>query len=1594
MRVRIFARDLRGRSCRAIRYRLSIERLESRSLLTAFHVISSADDGSEGTLRWAILEANKDQDSDTIDFAIDSRTIPSIQLTSELPAITSPLVIDGTTHGVSAGIPGVEIDGSKLLAAGSNGITISAGDSTVRGLVINGFSGAGILLTDGGGNLVVGNYLGTDLSGRSPKPNGVGVSVVGSSNNSIGGITASDLNLISGNRLNGISIASGTPSTGNLIQGNLIGVDGTGLRSLPNGLNGIFLDNSSSNTIGGTLAGAGNVISGNLGGGIAINDDLGVSSRNLIQGNLIGVASDGLHAVGNLGDGIFLDGSVKTTIGGLAASASNVISANNRNGINLSDSSTSTLIIGNFIGTDGAGLLPIGNQRDGIYLAGAPWTTIGGRDDGSRNVISANFGNGINAQAGSDHLAIVGNSIGTDSSGLKQLGNQSNGIFLGSSQSLIGGSTVDAGNIIAFNGTGALGTGILLSGNAQQDSILSNSIFGNHRLGISLGNGPTPNDYHDLDAGPNGLQNYPVLSSAQADGVTTQIKGTLSSSPNSTYLIQFFSTPNVDPTGFGPGKVYLGSINVATDQDGNATFSTPGLDPSSGGYLTATATSADGSTSEFSQAVAITTVADLKVTMVASSDNPHVGDAVTYTVTVTNLSAVPANGVVLSDTLAGAAVVQSVLSSQGGPASVIGNYVTASLGTLAGGASATITILVKSQARDSATVVNSAKLSSQSLDPNLVNNTSTILSTFRASADLAITIEPDSASTLIQTDAGFTITVSNQGPSDAHGIVVALPLDPSFVFISSTLGLSPTTGADGSLQFAVGDLESGKSLNFKLVLQAASISGLVVAPRVSSNEDDLNAANNSVSLTEPVVAASDLSVSIQSSQDQAYRGRAFTYIVHVSNDGPCDASTVIVNLTLSDGLNFISSQSDSESPSSFTGNVFTAQIGTLKAGEGTTFSILVDPTTGSPAQVTAAASVSSTTPDLDPANDTANVSTTVKDSSDLSLTLDPPSATATSGVPFSYVFTVTNHGPDDDAEVIFTENLAMGLTLVSASATQGSRPVYSNGTLSLNLGTIPAGASVVITVTASATIAPSQGLSSTASVQGQNDDLDSTNNSVTSITYLAAVNLSNQLVMSQTQLKTGDVFTITDYVRNVGGVRATNGLLDLPLSPLVEVLHASSSSGTLALIGNRLHLSFDQLIEGASTTVTIQLRAIASGTMNPVSTLSTNERNVDPSGGVSSTACEIQDSAGTLSFASPSSTVLQTDGYASIPVLRSWGSAGMVTVGYRTLDGSAVAGRDYIPISGSLTFAPGQSSQMLRVPLVDIPHSWSDSMLSLILTDPTSGAVIGSLGTTNLIIRDTSPDTVPPVVINVSLVGVSKSISGISIAFSESLDPRTANLAGNYRLVDLGLDDRIGTTDDRQIAILAPSYDPSSHIVTITPQAPLLPNHYYGIQIVGTGPDAISDLAENPLDGTGSGQPGASFSILFARGNNLSYKDSQGNAVNLRLQGPGFIDQFRSPSGDGQSLILTGVVQRKSTLSGSVKKGRVGSGTTQLGTIDGLGTFGQVRVKLASPAFSLRQYPFQGSSPNQPLASPLAKHKVKHAAVKIPLRQGKLHHPR
>jgi hypothetical protein len=708
-------------------------------------VVTNTNDSGPGSLRQAILDANANPGADIISFQIGMGQ-QTIAPTTALPEIIDPVTIDGTTQPGFAGQPLIELSGPN---PNTDGLVISAGQSVVRGLVIN-FWDAGIVLHTNGSNIVEGNYIGTNAAGTARFSNINGIEV-GDEANLIGGTVAAARNVISGNTISGVQLSTQFGDTANhIIQGNYIGTDATGTNELKNGNHGISsrsAPGSDGNTIGGTTAGARNVISGNL----FSNIDLVYpgSEGNLIQNNYIGTNAAGTGAIGGTVSGIDeSSGARNNTIGGTVVSARNIISG-----------------------------------------------SLHGVDIGQAGVIGITIGN-----------LVEGNYIGTNASGTSAISNGA-GIVVPANAD---GNQI-TNNRVAFNS----GTGVALTDVNGGDTpgvrmvIVDNEIYANAGLGIDLGaSGITPNDSGDGDTGPNFLQNFPVLTSVTfapngpssrlvADALqatTITVNGTLNSTPNATFTVHWYFSADQQCTNNQQQSQPLVTGKLAaitTDAQGNAPFSFPFTFPTgiSAGVINTTATDSQGNTSEFSACLPVVDTPPAPGTLQFSAATYSVGESggsATVTVTRTN----------------GTSSAVSVNYATSNGTATAGSDYTASSGTLnwadGDGASKTLTVPITNDALDEADETVSLTLSTPTGGATLGSQTTAVLTITDDDPTPSLSINDVTQAEGNSGTTNFTFTVSISAASGR-----AVSVNYATANGSATAG-SDYTATSGTLTFNAG----------------------------------------------------------------------------------------------------------------------------------------------------------------------------------------------------------------------------------------------------------------------------------------------------------------------------------------------------------------------------------------------------------------------------------------------------------------------------------------------------------------------------------------------------------------------------------------------------------------------------------------------------------------------------------------------------------------------------------------------------------------------------------------------------------------------
>ncbi|MBN1139529.1 MAG: hypothetical protein JXM73_23335 [Anaerolineae bacterium] len=551
--------------------------------------VTSPLDSGPGTLRQALLDASGG-DNITFDPGVfDPQNPLTITLLTDLPPLDQGQVI------IDASEAGVILDGQRI-ADNFCGLRIASDSNTVRGLQFVGFNNSALCVDHrynviggtrdqgraptgqgnqfganneaislwGDENTILGNLIGTDVSGGEAMSNTIGIGIVGAGNH-IGGPTPGERNIISANTFRGIQIL-GESARYNVVAGNYIGTDITGQHALGNYQVGVIMEvQASDNVIGGTTSAERNLISGNLRTGVAISD--AGSTHNTVIGNWIGTDASGTRALGN-NPGIHINHCGFNRIGGTEPGEGNVISGNLGSAIALAGYEyTDNLILGNLIGVTPDGSQPLGNGA-GIGLhVNTRRTFVGGATAGERNLIADND-IGVHASvAGTEHNWILGNSIGTDATGKMQWGNHQTGIVVEE----YAAHTMVQGNIIAHNGDEGYGqtAGVYISG-AVHHTLRRNSIHSNLGLGIHLAEGG------------NNLLPAPVI--------LTVTETTVSGTACPGCVVEIFSDDEDE------GRIYEGSAIANT----SGIFAFDKGSPLNGPHVTATATDGEGNTSEFS----------------------------------------------------------------------------------------------------------------------------------------------------------------------------------------------------------------------------------------------------------------------------------------------------------------------------------------------------------------------------------------------------------------------------------------------------------------------------------------------------------------------------------------------------------------------------------------------------------------------------------------------------------------------------------------------------------------------------------------------------------------------------------------------------------------------------------------------------------------------------------------------------------------------------------------------------------------------------------------------------------------------------------
>jgi len=466
----------------------------------------------------------------------------------------------------------------------------------------------------------------------------------------------------------------------------------------------------------------------------------------------------------------------------------------------------------------------------------------------------------------------------------------------------------------------------------------------------------------------------------------------------------------------------------------------------------------------------------------------------------------------------------------------------------------------------------------------------------RTDLSVSQTDSPDPVNT--GANLSYSITVSNNGPSKASGVTVTDTLPAGVTFVSATPSQGNCNGT-ATITCNIGALNSTATIT--IIVKPTSAGSLSNTVSVSGAETDPSPFNNSATVTTTVNPAIDLALSKTDSPDPVIIGNNLTYTINVTNSGSISATGVTVTDTLPAGVTLVSA-SASQGTCSGTATI-TCTLGTLNAAASAGVTIVVKPTAAG--LLTNSASVSAVETDSNSANNSASATTTVNPSVDLVLTKTDSPDPVTAGNNLTYAINVSNNGASSATGVTVTDTLPAGVTLVSASTSQGI--CSGTATITCTLGTLNATANAGVTIVVKPTAAGL--LTNSASVSAVETDLNSTNNSATANTTVnppltpVVADLSITKADSVDPVIAGDMLSYTITVKNNGPDMVSNVIVTDTLAPGVTFVQATSGQGACNGTAT-ITCQIGSLNSGANTNVTVFVIPMVAGPLSNTASVS------------------------------------------------------------------------------------------------------------------------------------------------------------------------------------------------------------------------------------------------------------------------------------------------------------------------------------------------------------------------------------------------------
>ncbi|OYO17574.1 hypothetical protein CGZ94_01350 [Enemella evansiae] len=643
------------------------------------------------------------------------------------------------------------------------------------------------------------------------------------------------------------------------------------------------------------------------------------------------------------------------------------------------------------------------------------------------------------------------------------------------------------------------------------------------------------------------------------------------------------------------------------------------------GRVSSTTTDPNAANNTASATVTIAPQADLQVVKTVLTNPVVAGQQVRFSIKITNNGPSDAANVTLNDPSTTGLTFVSSTTSQGSCSGT--GTVTCQIGTIAAGASVTVTTTYLVAADRQAAMTNTATATSDTADPNQGNNTGSVTVTPTTSADLQLSKTQSPAQFNYGDAITYNLSVLNNGPSTARNAVITDTLQDGVTFVSASSGCT-INGRTVTCQ--VGDLapQQTASVSIRVQTPAGGSGPLTNTAQVSSSTPDPVPGNNTSTYTASGGQQADLSiVKTTSGNGTLVAGEQVTYTLQVTNNGPSAATGVRVTDTLPSGVSFVSSSS----PCSTSGQTVTCTISNLEPGS-TTITIVGRVAADARGTSSNTATVTATTPD-DPtsSNNTSTSTSTVTGRADVFVTLTPDTQTVNAGAEATFQLVIGNNGPSTAQNVVVTGQVPPGMTPVAGSA--GGACVVTGTTVTCNVGTLQPGQTlppITLRALVDNSVPPGTTITATAQVQTSTTDTNAANNTSSARVVVAAqADIALAKTVSPSPLVAGGTASYVITATNNGPSDASNLVVTDQLPSSFRIASATIAGQPCTVTGQTVSCSRPVIAakDVVRITVTGTVDSNATGSLRNVATATTETPDPNTANNTAEVTADISQSA-------------------------------------------------------------------------------------------------------------------------------------------------------------------------------------------------------------------------------------------------------------------------------------------------------------------------------------------------------------------------------